>query len=259
MFRSRRGVMSLAFQLGTSIVNGTPWEPAVKRALYAVTGKKNYAYDSMTVAIMKRVLKRDSNAVDVGAFEGGMLRHIVRLAPNGRHWAFEPLPGKADRLRRTFPNVQVQPCALADSAGTAEYNWVVQAPALSGLRKRSDLTDDELVSKVSVQVETLDRVIPGDVPIAFVKVDVEGGELGVFRGGRDTLRRTRPVIVFECGLGGSDAYETKPWDVFRTVTEEIGLRVSLLSSWLKGAPPLTREEFIDQYEKSLNFYFVAHP
>jgi len=250
--------MSLAFKLGTKVINGTPWEPAVKRALYAVTGKKNYGYDSMTVEIMKRVLKRDSNAIDVGAFEGGMLRHIVRQAPGGRHWAFEPLPGKAERLRQTFPDVQVLPYALAEDSGTAEYTWILRAPALSGLRRRSDLTDEESVSKVSVQVETLDRVIPTDVPIAFVKIDVEGGELGVLRGGRETLRRTRPIVVFECGLGGSDAYGVRPSDVFRTL-EGIGLRVSLLSSWLKDAPPLTREGFIDQYEKSLNFYFVAHP
>ena len=47
--------------------------------------------------------------------------------------------------------------------------------------------------------------------------------------------------------------------VFDTVTEEIGLRISLLDAWLQGRPPLSRDSFIQQFECSINFYFVAHP
>jgi hypothetical protein len=90
-------------------------------------------------------------------------------------------------------------------------------------------------------------------------MDVEGGELGVFRGAIRTLRRTRPVIVFECGLGGADSYGAGPGEIFDLVTGAIGLRLSLLDAWLSGKDPLPRSAFVDQFERSINFYFIAHP
>jgi hypothetical protein len=108
-------------------------------------------------------------------------------------------------------------------------------------------------------MESLDRVIPADLPIAFIKVDVEGGELGVFRGGVHTLRRTRPVVVFECGVGGADYFGSTPREIFDFLAEEAKLKVSLLGAWLAGQPSLSGEAFREEFEKKRNFYFVAHP
>jgi hypothetical protein len=74
-------------------------------------------YDRETIAIMARVLTPASNCVDIGASEGSILRHMVALAPDGRHYAFEPLPGKASVLRAAFPTVEVLELALSDSPG----------------------------------------------------------------------------------------------------------------------------------------------
>src|SRR5712664_677777 len=98
-FRPRSGATKYAVELGKKLLTGTPLEPVVKRALFALTGNKNHLYDSLTVEIMHRAMRRDSNALDIGAFEGGMLRHILRAAPWGQHWAFEPLPDRYERLR----------------------------------------------------------------------------------------------------------------------------------------------------------------
>src|SRR5262249_24561020 len=142
-------------------------------------------------------------AVDVGAFEGGVLRHIVRRAPRGRHIAFEPLPEKRAALVRRFPNVQILPHALSDQPGEAEYHHVVKSPAVSGLRRNTALREEELVETVRVPVETLDRTVPEDAPVAFLKIDVEVGELAVLRGGVAMLRRTNPVVVFESGTAAA--------------------------------------------------------
>ena len=92
-----------------------------------------------------------------------------------------------------------------------------------------------------------------------VPVRMDNGELAVFRGGIQTLRRTRPVIVFECGLGGADWFGAEPEQIYDCLTSAIGLRVSLLDRWLSGGEALTPEQFASQYRDRLNFYFVAHP
>jgi FkbM family methyltransferase len=251
--------MGLLVGIAKRFIQGTPLEEPVKRAHFALTGRKNSFYDALTIAIMRRVLRRDSNAIDVGASEGGILSHIVRLAPAGSHMAFEPLPFQEERLRSTFPRVQVHGCALGATPGKATFQHVVRYPALSGLKRRVDLSPIEEVREIEVPVETLDRVVPEGFPIALVKIDVEGGELGVFRGGVVTLRRTRPVVVFECGLGGADSYNTEPEEIFDLVTEAIRLRLSLMDAWLAGRGSLSRAEFAQQFRNGVNFYFVAHP
>ncbi len=238
---------------------GTRWEEPLKRLYYAATRGKNVLYDWQTIAIMRRVLRRDSCAVDIGAFEGGMLRHMLRFAPRGQHWAFEPLPDRCEDLRRRFPTAHVCPVALGSSSGSATFTRVLRAPALSGLRRRMDLAAAEPTEEITVRVETLDRVLPEDLPVGFVKIDVEGGEEGVFRGGVRTLRRTRPVVVFECGLGGADSYGSTPARLYELITADIGLRVSRLGDWLDRSPDLTSEEFIRAFELSQDYYFVAHP
>jgi len=259
LIRQRPPVARLAIRLAKRFVQGTWLEEPAKRAHYALTGRKNSLYDALTIAVMRRALLPDSNAIDVGAFEGGMLKHIVRLAPLGSHIAFEPLPPRYEQLRRSFPRRRVHPYALGERPGEVTFQHVVRYPALSGLRRRIDLDPSEEVREERVTVETLDRVVPAGFPIALVKVDVEGGELGVFRGGVETLRRTRPIILFECGLGGADSYGAEPEAIFDLVTGPIGLRVSLLEAWLEGRDPLTRAEFAERFRKSLDFFFIAHP
>ena len=216
-------------------------------------------YDERTFQIIDRVLTSDSNCVDVGCHEGFILKRILQAAPDGRHFAFEPLPHLAARLRESFPTVQVNELALSDEPGRASFVHVVSNPGYSGLRERRYDRPHEDLTQIDVQVDTLDRVLPDDLPIAFIKVDVEGAELGVLRGARETINRWRPHIVFEHGLGGSDYYGTKPQDVYELLVDDCGLRISLLERFLKRRRSLTRDEFVQQFESGANYYFVAHP
>jgi FkbM family methyltransferase len=257
--KPRSAPAAFAIRLVKRLVVGTRLEGPVKRAHFAMTGSKNSLYDAMTIAVMRRVLRRDSNAIDVGAFEGGMLSHMFRFAPEGHHMAFEPLPEHYERLHEAFPRAQVHPYALGELNGEITFHHVLRYPALSGARRRIDLEPSVKVREERVTMETLDRMVPEEFPVAFVKIDVEGGELGVLRGGIRTLRRTRPVVVFECGLGGADTYETGPEEVFDFVSGAIGLRLSLLDAWLAGRAALSRDAFIAQFVRSINFLFIAHP
>ena len=43
------------------------------------------SYDRETTVLMKRCLRKNSNCVDVGCYEGSVLREILKLAPEGVH------------------------------------------------------------------------------------------------------------------------------------------------------------------------------
>jgi FkbM family methyltransferase len=224
----------------------------------AAVDDRNPRYDAQTLEVIRRVLGPADSAVDVGANVGSILTAIVAQAPQGRHHAFEPIPALAARLRIEFPGVVVHEAALAAEAGRAEFHHVVSNESYSGLRERRYDRPHEEVELISVAVERLDDAIPTDLDVRFVKIDVEGGELGVLQGGVELLRRCRPFVVLEHGLGGSDYYGTGPVQVYE-VLAECGLRMTLLERWLDGRPDLTFEEVVDEFESGRNYYFLAHP
>ena len=95
--------------------------------------------------------------------------------------------------------------------------------------------------------------------IDFIKIDVEGAELQVLQGAIVWIRKCRPIIVFEHGVGAADCYGTRPEHVYDLLCEDCGLKISLLEGWLSGRRPLSRDGFREQFDKGLNYYFVAHP
>lgn len=233
-------------------------DPAAPTASAAVVDGRNDRYNEQTYAIIDRVLGAGGNAIDVGAHAGAILGPICAASPHGVHLAVEPLPHLADRLRADYPHVDVRQVALSDRLGTVEFHYVVDSPEFSGIRKRT-LPDEEVeIQRITLELARLDDLIPADRPVSFVKIDVEGAELGVLRGGGDLFARDRPVTVFEFGLGAADVYGTTPDDIHHFFADR-DMAVSLLEDWLAGRPPLGRDRLAAQFAVCENYYFVAHP
>jgi FkbM family methyltransferase len=246
------------------MILGTALEPVARKVRAAFTpggASRSAQYDIQTIAVMKRVLASDSNCIDVGCHQGAILRHMLRLAPRGTLLAFEPIPAMCEVLKRTFgnrSNVRIYQIALSDRAVTTSFHHVVSRPGFSGLHRRDN--DREQIAEISVETELLDALVPAVLPIRFIKVDVEGAELQVLRGGVETIRMNRPVIVFEHGLGGADYFGTKPEDIYDLLVGQCQLKLFLMADWLaNGAPALSREAFREEFFSRRNYYFMAHP
>lgn len=213
--------------------------------------RRNVLDDRQLRCLIAHSLAPDANCVDVGAHDGMVLTEILRVAPQGRHVAVEPLPEKAEQLRRGFPGVEVHNVALADEPGTMTFTRYPLSLQLSGLRAR-DL-GDQPSEQFEVQVRPLDDLLDPELRIALIKIDVEGAELGVLRGARRTLERWSPTVVFEHGSGGSDYFGVGPEDVYDFLVEDIGMRIFDID----GDGPYTRERFRDVFTEPI-WFFVAH-
>jgi hypothetical protein len=62
---------------------------AAFNALRSNEEDQNLLYDIQTLEVMKRVLRKDSNCVDVGCHHGSILKMQMHFAPKGAHFAFE--------------------------------------------------------------------------------------------------------------------------------------------------------------------------
>ena len=229
----------------------------VKKLPIAFT--KNQQYDAQTVKILKRICRPDSNTIDVGCHKGEMLDLILRFAPQGQHFCFEPLPNLFDGLlRKNYPpSCQFFNLALSRERSTTTFNYVISNPSYSGILRRKYDRPHEDDTTIEVKTDRLDNLIPSDLTIDFIKIDVEGAEMLVLEGAKQTILRCRPIVVFEHGLGASDVYGTTPRQIF-TFFNDCQMHISTLKNWLNQKSPLSIEAFEKQFYDGKNYYFIAY-
>lgn len=204
-----------------------------------------------TVEVLRSVVADDSEGVDIGDNRGAILKEMLAAAPRGHHFAFEPIPELAAELRDEFPSAQVMEMALSDTHGIRPFRHVLGLDGYSGFVQRPFDTYEENVEMIDVQVRRLDDVLPESYTPRFIKIDVEGSEAEVFRGGFETLCRARPYVAFEWSWESEDA-----WDL---LVEGAGLCLNRLDRWLTGRRPFTRAEFLDDLTDPSSYFFLAHP
>jgi len=250
--------MSLTHWIRHKILD-TPLEPVARELYLRFSRAPGVQYERELQAVMRRALRPQANCLDIGAYRGGVVRDMLRYAPNGQHSAFEPVPAQAQYLRENFPQVIVHAVALSDTTGTAQFHHVVSRPTYSGLRAVRYPSPNEQVAVIEVSVGRLDDLVPADMPVDFIKIDVEGAEYHVLRGGLATIKRRQPIIVFEHGLTSPWYYNIPSANVYDLLTDEAYLQISLMQRWLQHGPPLSREEFIREVTDARNYYFIAYP
>ncbi|MCW3092510.1 MAG: methyltransferase FkbM family [Ferruginibacter sp.] len=214
-------------------------------------------YDFQTTELIRRHLKKNSNCIDIGANLGHILMEIVAAAPQGKHFAFEPIPDLYKSLKRRFAkNTTVYNFALSSKKGSATFNYYPGRPAVSGFRERNSQIGQEPVL-LSVQMEKLDDLIPESLKIDLLKIDVEGAEYEVLQGAKNILKKDKPIVLFEFGLGAADVYGTTPGEIFELFAE-CGLALSTIEYFNASKKPFSKEEFDGQFYKNYNVFFIAY-
>jgi len=219
---------------------------------------QGFFYDRQTQSIIRTVLKNGGNGLDVGCHKGEILDFMISASPKGEHIGIEPIPSMAADLSNKYadmPNVQIVSGALASESGESTFQFVKSNPAFSGLKQRSYLKA-ETIDSITVPVYTLDEIWPENRSLNLVKIDVEGGELGVLEGGRKMISQWKPVVIFEHGLGAADHYGTSPKAIFHFF-ESAGMNIYLMKHFLRNREPLSFMQFEYFFLRKLEFYFVA--
>ncbi len=219
---------------------------------------RNQRYDKLTKKIIKTICKADSNCVDVGCHKGEVLDIIRKYAPEGKHFGFEPIPDLYIDLVEKYSGstVKIYDFALSNNYGTATFNYVVTNPSYSGLIKRKYDNPHEEDTSIVVKTEKMDTVIPLNTKVDLIKIDVEGGELLVLEGAVEILKRDKPVVIFEHGIGASDYYGSSP-DKIHNLFTNCKMKIFTLENFLNKGKQLTLAEFEKQYYNQVNYYFVA--
>jgi FkbM family methyltransferase len=241
-------------QIVLDVARRTGTERLLREAYDVATpqGRRSRRDERSLELVMAWTLRPDSNCIDIGCYKGEILGEMVRLAPAGRHIAFEPIPSMHAALAARFPTVDVRHAAVGDEVGEGTFVHVTDEPAQSGLQLRPHL-GERPTETFTVARQTLDASLPEGYVPHFVKIDVEGAEGLVLRGARETLRRHRPVLFFEHGMNGAEYYGTSSGEIHDQLVGDAGYRIFDTD----GRGPYSREEFVAVFAQPM-WNFVAH-
>lgn len=99
-----------------------------------------------------------------------------------------------------------------------------------------------------------------ETPIKLIKIDVVGAELLVLKGAVNLIRQNKPMIIFESGPGGAEAFGYHRMELFEFIVRVLGCEVFLPKDFLKKQTPLTGEDFDKSHIYPFGgFNYVAIP
>ncbi len=213
---------------------------------------RNYEPEEMRAAL--EIAKVCSTVFDVGANVGLYSLAIAQRFPSARVMAFEPVPATYGELCRnlalnSISNVETFNLGLSDRCDDAPFFF---DPSVSGAASGAPLGPEYPVTEaLTCPVETLDAFVgrTGASP-DFIKCDVEGGELAVFRGGAKLLERSKPIVFTEMLRKWSARFAYHPNDIialFRNYGYECFV---LFEGTLRGFAEM------DENTVETNFFFL---
>jgi FkbM family methyltransferase len=175
-------------------------------------------------AVMRRFVNAGDAAFDVGANLGLHTVLLSRLVgPQGLVVAFEPNVELLPLLNHTIAglgNTKLYPVALSDE----EVDSMLYVPDDHSMGSLADWTKSGppgllprmlgfgQTHTLDCRQRRMDQLISEEhLPFpSFIKCDVEGAELRVFKGGHNALNRAdAPIILFEAGVKSARGFDLK--------------------------------------------------
>jgi len=163
-----------------------------------------------------RLLRPGMTVMDIGANVGLLTRQFCQqVGQNGRVYAFEPDPLTFQFLEyntRSFQNKELVQFAVSDNQEPALLHLNLTSGAGNSLLNQSHSTESVPVTCIS-----LDEFLKqhGNPSVDAIKIDVEGAELSVLRGMRQTVTRLPGLkIIIEYCPANLKAGGVEPRAVF---------------------------------------------
>lgn len=158
-------------------------------------------YEPEETRLMDLLAAKASCILDVGANIGWYTVRFAKRLPEAHVYAFEPLPTSHAYLQRNVAANGVGERVTTFNYGLSDSNGVVEffiSPENCTNASMLNVAAAQDAKPLTCPTLTLDQWVANQkVSPDFIKCDVEGAELLVFRGGHTTLSTLRPVVFAE--------------------------------------------------------------
>lgn len=157
------------------------------------------SFEPHMVALFRALVKPNMVVADIGANIGMTAVLFSELAKSV--YAFEPAPSTFGFLKANIEssgckNVQAVNIGLGDAPEDSRLTFAATNRSGGFVSAGLELTNGYVTE--DIRIETIDSFFTGNIPRPdFIKIDVEGFEPRVIRGGMETIAARRPTVVLE--------------------------------------------------------------
>lgn len=200
---SRRYCPDRIYEIRNGPLLGYKWFFSAKSSYWIVLG----CYERETSEWLRKTLKPGDTFFDVGANVGYFTLFARKLVgPNGRVFAFEPDTRNLQVLRRNLEinqtKAEVISMALSDRIGKVRFIVEENGPNSHLGTVVLEHAKSNLEEEIDVMTTTLeDFVERSGVSPSIIKMDVEGAELLVLKGGARIFSQRKPTCIISTHSG----------------------------------------------------------
>ena len=193
----KSGFQSLLLRLyKTALASGvtsTTWGRSLFEWCYE---KYKILFEVGDIGVLRSLIKPGTTVIDVGANIGFFTRHFGRWVSGGGHViAVEPEETNFARLNWTIARHMLTAVVETIQAVAAETNGTLKLE-INPSHPADHKISEQGIPVRAVSLDTLleERQWP---PVSLIKIDVQGAEERVLRGGRKTIERFHPALFLE--------------------------------------------------------------
>lgn len=185
-----------------------------------VAGKHTYQYHKIEAVLRHQPAARRRVCLDIGAHVGLWAMWLTEAFALVH--SFEPVPLHANLFERNveMAKARLHRVALGRESGSVSVTVPLQQTGGAHVATPQASSDADSETWHGVPMVTLDSLNIADVDL--IKIDVEGYELPVIEGGRETIVRWRPNIVIE--QKGNEAAFGEPRNAAVRCLKDWGMR-----------------------------------
>lgn len=148
-----------------------------------------------------KLLKSNDVVIDVGANIGEFSLKTAQLIGRlGRVYAFEPDPENFERMKKNVSlNPELSLRISARNLGLGETQGQVKLAVVNSTNRGMNRVVNDAAQFANVPLTTIDMFAKSEHihQINWIKIDVEGYELKVLKGAKETLEQLRPSLFIE--------------------------------------------------------------
>lgn len=198
-------------------------------------------YEPLETGVVEANVKQGSVVVDAGANIGYYTLLLARLTgPSGKVIAIEPDPDNFALLKRNVEANGYRNVVLHQKAVGERQGYVKLYRSMRNSAQHSLAPSEQDAPFVEVELARIDDLVAG--PVDFMKIDVEGAELGAMRGARELLAKSPDLkIMTEFNPRALNDFGVRT-EEYLALLESYGFRFSDIDKKRGMVHPATVEE-----------------
>ena len=162
------------------------------------------------------------NILDIGA-QSGLYTLFAKFLPNATFYSFEPFKLTYDLLcdnikLNNINNVKTYNIGLSNKKEIAIFNTCISHNGLHTFGKNVLRFND--IKQIEIETDTIDNLFyNNNIPVDYIKIDTEGYEYYILKGGEKTIKKYKPYIQLEYNNVNIEQCNINPIDLDKLIEE----------------------------------------